>query len=63
MKNTIETNISNCTRCGKDHKGITFKKFVHPIYDNQDIEWNYWAHCPNNGDPILLRILEESGQE
>ncbi len=44
--------LANCARCGFDHdKPITFKMLKRPMGD-----FTHWAPCPNNGDPIILKI-------
>lgn len=49
---TITTTVRICARCAKDHEAVLFKKFVgNPINGIYD----YWAICPETGDPILMR--------
>lgn len=54
---TIEL-IKNCARCGKDHKELSFYKFINPIEDSDGTIWNYWILCPNTGEPILMKVIE-----
>ena len=48
-------NVSNCARCGDDHRGVVFEQLDNPVSDADGAAWDYWAACPNNGQPILLR--------
>jgi len=60
MTKAVETGVSHCARCGKDHKDkIIFKEFLRPIVDSDGTVWNYWGKCPNSGEPILLKITNE----
>lgn len=45
------SNLKGCARCTLDHENVTFTKMALPIGDSP-----YWAPCPMNGDPILLRV-------
>jgi hypothetical protein len=51
--------LLHCARCGENHSGIIWKKFVIPIVDDDETTWDWWAMCPINNDPILLRHIEE----
>jgi len=47
----IRTVITDCPRCGRDHaEPLTFTLLTRPSE-----EWDYWATCPTNGEPILIR--------
>lgn len=47
--------VKHCARCGQDHDRIIFYEFGRPIVDEDGTVWDWWATCPNTGDPILLR--------
>lgn len=49
--------LKGCARCGGDHEHMTFTKMERPIDDMP-----YWAPCPTNGDPILLRVAIDPAQ-
>ena len=46
--------IENCARCLGTHKGLVFSKLQHPVGAGSDAEFQYWAPCPTNKEPILL---------
>ena len=50
----ITTDVKNCARCGKDHKQLNFQKFTHcpPKY-------SHYSFCPNNGEPIMMMIIND----
>lgn len=54
---TMKVSIQYCARCGQDHDGLEFQLLTHPMNDSDGIR-NYWAPCPTNGEPILMRILQ-----
>lgn len=48
--------IKGCARChGDGHDGLMFERLEHPIVDDDGTTWAWWAACPTNGQPILLR--------
>lgn len=51
---SIKTSIENCARCGKEHKNLTFKPFT-----NKSMKYGYWAACPSNGEPILMKMMDD----
>lgn len=50
----MRTSIINCARCSQDHLDLEFKPFTqaNPTY-------SHWALCPTNGEPILMRMIED----
>ncbi len=46
--------LRSCARCGEDHPGLTFFKFLRPV---TGYEW--WTPCPTTDEPILMRIVTE----
>lgn len=52
------TELRNCARCNGNHE-VTWKKLTHPIIDSDGSLWEYWAPCPNNGEPILMHVTEK----
>jgi hypothetical protein len=55
---SICTTIENCARCGKTHNSITFKPFTNK---SDEFKYSYWASCPSNGEPIMMRM--QDGEE
>jgi hypothetical protein len=48
-------NQSGCARCGADeHLRLTYLPFTHFIDMGDSFVATHWAHCPTNGEPILL---------
>lgn len=44
--------IVACARCAKNHEAVEIHRFsVNPIDD-----YAYWATCPTNNEPILVRV-------
>ena len=58
MKTETVERIINCSRCGKNHTNVVFKKFRRKVQSGKD--WTHWAPCRNTGEPILMRILEDT---
>ena len=48
-------NVTNCARCGKDHKGIEFRKLKKPAISGKTV-FRYFAHCPETKEPLLMCI-------
>jgi hypothetical protein len=57
MNKEITINIKNCSRCGENHNDLVFKALTIP-FEAKDGGWTYWAKCPINGEPILMKIIE-----
>lgn len=53
---TVTTTIRNCARCNKDHRDLLFTALTYPIEDTDGTLWSFWAKCPTNGEPILLKL-------
>lgn len=47
---SFTTALDTCARCGKAHAYVRFSKMDNPIG-----EYDFWAPCPNNGQPIILK--------
>ena len=58
MKEKIKTTIHNCARCGQNHKDLEFNSFENAVEDTDGTVWDYWALCPINGEPILLKVTK-----
>lgn len=56
---TITTSVTNCSRCGKDHPLLFFRKIVSPIADSDGTLWTHWSLCPNFGEPILMKVADQ----
>ena len=50
--------VWHCARCGHDHANLLFRKFEYPIVDCNDLTWDWWATCPQTGDPILMYKID-----
>lgn len=48
-----ETDVGNCARCGQNHSKLLFKELTQAAD-----EWQWWAACPTNGEPIMLKVDE-----
>lgn len=55
--------VTGCARCGANHTKLRFKQAKNPIIGEDGTTWEWWALCPNTGDPVLLRILEPKAKE
>jgi len=45
--------VGCCARCGEDHEGVVFIPLTRP-----SDEFTHWAACPNNGEPIMFKIVQ-----
>lgn len=57
---SIITDITNCGRCGKDHKALEFKRLTNWI----DIDGRLFTHfaiCPTNSEPIIMEVVFDYG--
>lgn len=48
----MESSVSNCSRCGKDHATVAFTRLTNPTD-----EWIWWGFCPVLAEPILLKEI------
>lgn len=57
MESTMTIDLDGCARChGEGHHGLVFIKLTHAMN-----EFTYWAPCPTNGEPIMLKyVVHES---
>lgn len=46
--------LVHCARCGEDHEGLTFRRFVQPVKSFGVELYSHWCACPVTSDPILL---------
>lgn len=53
------TDLVGCARChGEGHPRITFFRLTHAFQPQEHVPgWTYWAPCPVNGEPILMRFV------
>lgn len=68
---TLVTGVKGCARCGQDHADVKFRKLAKPIpappadviapgpikadkVERRDYDW--WAMCPTNREPIVMHI-------
>jgi len=59
----MKVDIKNCARCGKNHRGLLFKRFKRILrvnyYDcgvDSYVGFNYWSICPKLNEPILMQV-------
>lgn len=50
--------LSNCARCGKNHRQLKFKKLKRPGLSHRGGAHSHWALCPTTREPIMLTVLE-----
>ncbi len=51
-------NVLSCARCGRDHKSVPFESIT-----DATAWFKYWATCPTNGQPILVREVDNGRTE
>jgi hypothetical protein len=49
---TVNVDIKNCPRCGQDHEDVEFTRFG----DNPVAGFTHFGACPDNGEPILIKV-------
>ena len=54
---SVIVDVGNCARCKEDHTEVSFSKLTYPHED-----YTYWAACPTNKEPILMKIMEQNEQ-
>lgn len=48
----------SCDRCGGEHIDLTMTRLSKPIQSRSaKVAFNYWAACPETGEPLLLLLL------
>lgn len=52
-KSRLLVDISLCSRCGKNHKGMIFYSFTRPVII-EDRTFGYYGTCPETGEPVIL---------
>ena len=56
----MKINVKHCARCERDHDDLEFAAFTkHPIQHADGEVFTHWALCPANGEPILMRVVNE----
>jgi hypothetical protein len=53
-------NVKRCARCGENHEGLEMKPLTMPTWDG---EWTHWTTCPANGEPIMVSVVRDDGEE
>jgi len=56
---SIETDILNCERCGKNHKKLTCWKFPELVHMGNE-DYNYFSFCPETHYLLVLKLNIES---
>lgn len=54
----VTVDIYLCARCGANHEGVEFKRFMSPMRDSDGAIWEWWGMCPLMNEPILLRHVQ-----
>lgn len=49
--------LVGCPRCGKNHVEVTYNKLTQPCN-----KYTHWAMCPENSQPILLEITDDTDE-
>lgn len=50
------SSITGCARCGCDgHADVRWEALAYP-FANVTGDFTHWAPCPNNGQPIMMRV-------
>lgn len=55
-------NVRGCARCGGNHEALPFWRMTNPVAGG-GVPLTHFAHCPNNGEPILLFFTENKEAE
>lgn len=59
-------NVKGCAACGRDHEAVMFVRLHKPtaVYCAHTIlHCTHWSHCPQLGDPIYMRNIDETPEE
>jgi len=48
-----------CARCGENHNALEFFRLTIPMTDSDESLWTHWAPCPTNGQPVLLKLIDD----
>lgn len=55
-RETQTIDLTGCARCDSaGHKAVSFERFDQPMVGPDGTTWDWWAACPTNGQPILMR--------
>lgn len=57
----MKLTIVGCARCGETHYDLEFTRFTRPV--EMDETYTYWTMCPEQSEPILMRVIEKSEVE
>ncbi len=49
--------VSNCARCGGEHKEISCMKLARPCE-----RFTHWAQCPLTLEPIMVYFVDQEAQ-
>lgn len=53
------SDIDGCARCGQNHDHLEFSRFRDPVQVGLGAKLTHWAPCPETGEPILMRIIDQ----
>lgn len=51
--------LKGCARCHGEHVGLVFMPFRYAMELDHEAALTHWVSCPTNGEPILMRVVEE----
>lgn len=52
--------VTNCARCGKNHKELEAHEFTIPPTNTL---FTHWIMCPELNEPILMYMLETKAKD
>lgn len=57
---THTLDMVGCARChAAEHPGVVFRPLTFPVEIEGEGDLTHWASCPTNGEPILMRYVED----
>lgn len=62
MTQKLVNTVRLCARCGETHEKLEFDELTNPMFSDLGERWGWWAPCPTNGQPILLKIADPDNQ-
>lgn len=57
---TLLKDVVGCSACGKDHNNVLFWRFQQPMTNECGESFDYWCTCPDNGDPVLMKVADNA---
>lgn len=59
LKTVTIPKLIRCARCGHTHEKLTFVPLTRPVEFPGTVGgamFTYWAACPTNGEPIVMKV-------